>query len=75
MSQSLSDQDASILGKRVHDGPPEKPEDNAVHGPAEEDDDDDDIGPMPLPTSAPSDGGARKKRKGRSPVLSLEGGF
>jgi peptidylprolyl isomerase domain and WD repeat-containing protein 1 len=63
---SMSDQDASVLGKRVHDGPPEKHEDDPMPGPAEEDDDDDDIGPMPMPAGAPSGDGARKKRKGSS---------
>ena len=65
MSQSPADQDASVLGKRVHDGSPQKPEDDATPGPAEDDDDEDDIGPMPMPASAPSSGGARKKRKGQ----------
>ena len=65
MSQSVSDQDASVLGKRVYDGSPQKPEDDVTPGPAEEDDDDDDdVGPMPLPAEASSNGGARKKRKG-----------
>ena len=60
MSQSVSD----ILGKRAHDGSPQKPEDDVTPGPAEEDDDEDDIGPMPMPADASSNGGARKKRKG-----------
>ena len=64
MSQSISDQDASVLGKRVHDGSPQQPEDDATPGPAEEDDDDDDIGPMPMPADASSSEVARKKRKG-----------
>lgn len=64
MSQSPSDQDASVLGKRVHAGSPQKPEDDVTPGPAEEDDDDDDVGPMPMPADPSSNGGARKKRKG-----------
>ena len=64
MSESVSDQDASVLGKRVHDGSPQKPEDNAAPGPVEDDDDEDDIGPMPMPADPSSNGGARKKRKG-----------
>lgn len=65
MSQAVSDQDASVLGKRVHHESPQKPEDNVTPGPVEEDDDEDDIGPMPMPADAPSNGGTRKKRKGR----------
>lgn len=65
MSESVSDQDASVLGKRVHDGSPQKPEDDAAPGPVEDDDDEDDIGPMPMPTDASPSGGARKKRKGK----------
>lgn len=64
MSQPVSDQDASVLGKRVHGGSPQKPEDEVTPGPVEEDDDEDDVGPMPLPADASSNGGARKKRKG-----------
>jgi peptidylprolyl isomerase domain and WD repeat-containing protein 1 len=64
MSESAADQDASVLGKRVHDGSPQKPEDEVTPGPAEDDDDDDDIGPMPMPADASSKGGSRKKRKG-----------
>ena len=64
MSQPTSDQDASVLGKRVHDGSPQKPDDDTTPGPAEDDDDEDDIGPMPMPADAPSNGGVRKKRKG-----------
>ena len=60
----MSDQDASVLGKRVHDRPPEKPEDDAMLEPAEEDGDDEDIGPMPMPAEVSSSGGVRKKRKG-----------
>jgi len=66
MSQLASDQDASVLGKRVHDGSPQKPKDDVTPGPAEDDDDEDDIGPMPMPADAPSNGGVRKKRKGPS---------
>jgi len=65
MSHSVSDQDASVLGKRAHGGSPQKPEDDVAPGPAEEDDDEDDVGPMPLPADASSNEGARKKRKGR----------
>ena len=73
MSQSVADQDASVLGKRVHDGSPQKPEDDATPGPAEDDDDEDDIGPMPMPANVPSSGGVRKKRKGLSvAIYSLE---
>ena len=57
----------SLRPRRVHDGPPEKPDDNAAHRPAEDEDGEDDIGPMPMLTSAPPDGGARKKRKSQSP--------
>ena len=64
MSQLTSDQDASVLGKRVHDGSPQKPEDDVTPGPAEDDDDEEDIGPMPMPADASSSGGIRKKRKG-----------
>ena len=64
MSQTMSDQDASVLGKRVHDGSPQKPEDDVTPGPAEDDDEEDDIGPMPMPADASSSGGIRKKRKG-----------
>ena len=65
MSESTSDQDASVLGKRVHGGSPQKPEEDAAPGPAEEDDEDeDDIGPMPMPADPSSNGGVRKKRKG-----------
>jgi len=65
MSHSVSDQDASVLGKRAHGGSPQKPEDDIAPGPAEEDEDEDDIGPMPMPADASSNEGARKKRKGR----------
>ena len=64
MSEPVSDQDASVLGKRAHDGSPQKPEDDVTPGPVEEDDDDDDVGPMPLPADPSSIGGTRKKRKG-----------
>ena len=64
MSQPTSDQDASVLGKRAHDGPPQKPEDDVAPGPVEDDDDEEDIGPMPMPADASSNGGVRKKRKG-----------
>ena len=74
MSQSVSDQDASVLGKRVHDGSPQKPEDDVTPGPVEDDDDEDDIGPMPIPADASSSAGARKKRKGWFIIAdSLEG--
>lgn len=73
MSQLSSDQDASVLGKRVHDGSPQKPDDDVTPGPAEEDDDDDDIGPMPMPTDPSSNGGTRKKRKGRFTIASRHG--
>lgn len=66
MSQAVSDQDASVLGKRVHHESPQKPEEDVTPGPVEEDDDDDDIGPMPMPADASSNEGARKKRKGLS---------
>jgi peptidylprolyl isomerase domain and WD repeat-containing protein 1 len=71
----MADQDPSVLGKRVHDEPPHKPEDGVAPGPAEEDDDDDDIGPMPMPADASSSAGARKKRKGRSSILILVAPF
>lgn len=64
----MSDQDPSILGKRIHDESPQKPEDGVAPGLAEEDDDDDDIGPMPMPADASSNAGARKKRKGCPPL-------
>ena len=73
MSESASDQDASVLGKRVHDGSPQKPEDDVTPGPAEEDDDEDDVGPMPMPADVSSNGGARKKRKGWPIVAHLCG--
>lgn len=60
----MSDQDPSVLGKRTLDESPQKPEEQVAPAPAEGDDDDDDIGPMPMPADAPSEGGARKKRKG-----------
>ena len=62
--KKMSDQDPSVLGKRVHHESPPKPEDQVPPGPAEEDDDDDDIGPMPMPADVSSHSGARKKRKG-----------
>ena len=74
MSQSVSDQDASVLGKRVHDGSPQKTEDDITPGPVEDDEDEDDIGPMPMPADASSSGGTRKKRKGRF-VTELFGGI
>ena len=63
---NISDQDASVLGKRIHEESPEKPEAQVAPVPIEEDDDDDDIGPMPMSVDASSEGGARKKRKGCS---------
>jgi len=72
MSQSVSDQDASVLGKRVHDGSPQKSEDDVTPGPTEEDDDDDDdIGPMPMPADSTPDGGSRKKRKGLFVIVTI----
>ena len=59
-----SDQDASVLGKRVHDGSPQMLEDDITPGPIEEDEDEDDVGPRPVPADPSSVGGARKKRKG-----------
>jgi len=73
MSQPGSDQDASVLGKRVHDGSPQKLEGDVTPGPAEEDDDEDDIGPMPMPADASSSGGVRKKRKGLSIAIYSRG--
>lgn len=62
----MSDQDPSVLGKRVHAESPQNPEDQVAPGAVEEDDEDEDIGPMPMPADASSNGGVRKKRKGCS---------
>lgn len=64
-----SEQDTSVLGKRVRNEgqEPQKYQDTETYKPIEpattsaDDDDDDDVGPMPLPASA---GGMQKKRKG-----------
>ena len=59
-----SDQDASVLGKRVHGGSPRMLEDDVTPVPIEEDEDKDDVGPMPMPADPSSVGGVREKRKG-----------
>ena len=70
MSESLSDQDPSVLGKRVHDGSPQKTGDDPE---SREEEDDDDVGPMPMPVDASSNGAARKKRKGLFAILTSRG--
>ncbi|KAG5636191.1 hypothetical protein H0H81_008897 [Sphagnurus paluster] len=63
---SDSEQDASVLGKRVRPGENdskgngEDENSRPVESIQEDDDDDDDVGPMPMPADA---GGAKKKRK------------
>jgi peptidylprolyl isomerase domain and WD repeat-containing protein 1 len=69
MSDSESEQDASVLGKRARDGPradvSEDTEMNPPPGPQDEDEDsDDDVGPMPMPEGAPANATTKKKRKG-----------
>jgi hypothetical protein len=63
---SPSDQDASVLGKRAHEGSPQKPETDVTPGSVEEDDDEDSVGPMSMPADPSPVGGARKKREGLS---------
>jgi peptidylprolyl isomerase domain and WD repeat-containing protein 1 len=60
--------DETVLGKRMRDGD-NVPDDPKEHMPAEDDSDDDDIGPMPLPAGTPTNGGAKKKRKGKHLVI------
>jgi peptidylprolyl isomerase domain and WD repeat-containing protein 1 len=61
---SDSEQDASVLGKRVRndDEKNDRIPDNASPTNQDDDDDDDDVGPMPMPEAA--NGGTKKKRKG-----------
>ena len=63
---SDSEQDTSVLGKRVWNGDDAtQSNDNEATKPAEhveEDDDDDEVAPMPMPV----DGAVKKKRKGAS---------
>lgn len=70
LTMSDSEQDASVLGKRIREGESvgqENGQSDAEQGPPQpadnEDDDDDDVGPMPIPAEAVG-GSVKKKRKG-----------
>lgn len=65
MTMADTENDPTVLGKRVREG------EDASNIPGagdsmQEDDDDDDVGPMPMPAS----GGTKKKRKGMVRILS-----
>ena len=69
MSDSDSEHDASVLGKRARNGPEaDISEDADMRPPSamQEDDDesDDDVGPMPMPEGAVDNAVTKKKRKG-----------
>lgn len=66
---STSEQDSTILGKRIRGSNELLDKDITetiapVEGNEAEDDEDDDVGPMPMPVDAAANGGVKKKRKG-----------